>query len=381
MATVMDYVKNYGNISFKEKPFTDADNVALCCCFYMPFEEVVSASFDDEPVSFENACSKLFAHRGNKHKPVGLVLVKQISMLMMEMAKQKRFAEIKMLACQSEFATKPAVQFNAATFLLPDGKVLVVFRGTDDTLVGWQEDADIVAYGGTPSDALSIAYLSEVAKRYDGDIIVCGHSKGGYVAQYALMNSPKEVRDRVVALYNNDGPGLANYDYYSKEAYAEMLPKYKHIIPQSSFIGMMLAHDDDYMIVKSKRFIGAMQHDFLTWKFVGDQLDTAEEITNKSKLSDLVFNDVVGNASDEQRAALGKVLEIMVSGINQHGLLDVKANVFASIKGAKKAWKSIDKDTKTAFKSILKYARQSIKKSRKMIKNGEYQSVRQRLGL
>ncbi len=297
------------------------------------------------------------------------------------MEKQKRFSEMKMLVCQSAFATKPAVQFNAATFLLPDGKILVVFRGTDDTLVGWQEDADIVAYGGTPSDALSVAYLAEVAKRYDGDIIVCGHSKGGYVAQYALMNSPKEVRDRVVALYNNDGPGLANYDYYSQEAYAEMLPKYRHIIPQSSFIGMMLAHDDDYTIVKSKRFIGAMQHDFLTWKFVGDQLDTAEEITNKSKLSDLVFNDVVGNASDEQRAALGKVLEIMVGGINQHGLLDVKANVFASIKGAKQAWKSIDADTKTAFKSILKYAQQSIKKSRKMIKNGEYKSVRERLGL
>ncbi|MDE5604683.1 MAG: DUF2974 domain-containing protein [Eubacterium sp.] len=379
MATVMDYVKNYGNISFKEKPFMDADNVALCCCFYMPFEEVVSASFDDEPISFEDACNKLFAHRGNKHKPVGLVLVKQISMLMMEMAKQKRFAEMKILACQSKFETKPAVQFNAGTFLLPDGKILVVFRGTDDTLVGWQEDADIVAYGGTPSDALSIEYLAEVAKRYDGDIIVCGHSKGGYVAQYALMNSPKEVRDRVVALYNNDGPGLANYDYYSKEAYAEMLPKYKHIIPQSSFIGMMLAHDDDYMIVKSKRFIGAMQHDFLSWKFVGDQLDTAEEITNKSKLSDLVFNDVVGNVSDEQRAALGKVLEIMVNGINQHGLLDVKDHVFASIKGAKQAWKSIDADTKATFKGVLKYARRSIKKSWKTIKNGEYQPVKQRL--
>ena len=47
-----EYVKQFGNISFTERPFGDADNIALCEVFYMPLERVVSESFDDEPRAF-----------------------------------------------------------------------------------------------------------------------------------------------------------------------------------------------------------------------------------------------------------------------------------------------------------------------------------------
>ena len=59
MSSVRDYVKNYGNISFKDKPFCDEDNVALCMSFYMPLDKAVSPSFDEAPVPFEKACKDL----------------------------------------------------------------------------------------------------------------------------------------------------------------------------------------------------------------------------------------------------------------------------------------------------------------------------------
>ena len=99
MANVMDYIKEYGDRSFCDMPFGEADNVAMCGMYYMPFEKAVSDSFDDEPVNFQKACDDIFEMRGRKHEPVGLILLKNISEQMVEMSKYKRFQEMKVVAC------------------------------------------------------------------------------------------------------------------------------------------------------------------------------------------------------------------------------------------------------------------------------------------
>lgn len=379
MPNVQNYVENYGNISFNNKPFTDADNVAMCCSFYMPLDQAVSESFDDEPVPFRDACYKLFELRGNEHKAVGLVLVKQISVLLMTMANKKRYSQMKVVACTDNFDKQPAVQFNAGTFLLPNGEIVVIFRGTDDTLMGWKEDVDILVENDIPSHKLACDYLKTVAEKFDGKIIVCGHSKGGYVAQYAVLNSPKEVRDRIKVLYNNDGPGFSDYDYIESDVYKELLPRYRHLIPQSSFIGMMLSHDDDYTVVKSSRVTGALQHDLLTWQFSEEKLKTCEDISNSGKVSDLVFHDLVSNLSDEESNAFGEVIGKVFEGIDQKGLLDVKNHLGSSIKGAAAAWKSLDAQTKSTFKGIVKNGAKSVRSATTAVLKGEYKPVSERL--
>ena len=72
MANVMDYIKKYGDISFCDMPFGEADNVALCGMYYMPFDKVVSDRFEDEPVDYKTASDEIFELRGRKHTPVGL---------------------------------------------------------------------------------------------------------------------------------------------------------------------------------------------------------------------------------------------------------------------------------------------------------------------
>ena len=380
MANVFEYVKNYGPVSFKDKPFTDADNVAMCCSFYMPLDKVVSPSFDEEPKPFGIACRELFAYRGNKHKPVGLVLVKEISRLLMDMAARKRFSEVKVLACTDNFSKSPAVQFNAGTFLLPNGDIVVLFRGTDDTLVGWKEDVDMLASdSGIPSEKLSVDYLAEVAKRFDGDIIVCGHSKGGYVAQYAVLNSPKEVRDRIKYLYNNDGPGFKNYDYLGSDVYNELLPRYRHFIPQSSFIGMMLMHDDDYTVVKSNGLIGPLQHDLRTWQFKGDKLITCDDVSAVGKVTDLVFHDLIRSLSEEQIDAVETAVGEIFEATGQRGLLDVKENLVEAFKGGLLAARGLDDDTKSVLKETAKSAGKYIKEATQTVRSGEFKTVKERI--
>ena len=379
MPNLNGYIKKFGAIPFSEKPFTDADNVALCYIYYMPFEQVVSSSFDDEPVPYDVAAKALFKARGSKHKPVGLILMRNISVQMMAMSRQRRFAEMKMVACTNNFGKEPAVQFNAATFLLPSGEVVVVFRGTDDSLTGWKEDFDILLEDDIPSHDLATRYLEEVAKRYDGDIIVCGHSKGGYVAHYSAIHTTDEVRSRIKLIYNNDGPGLADYGYLYSDAYQQILPKYRHFIPQSSFIGMMLAHDDDYTVVKSVRQVGAMEHDLSTWQFRNGELKPAKGLTNKGKVTDLVFHDVVSNLDGKQSAAFAKALNSVIEGVEGEGLMDVAKNLPASIREGKAAYDALDEETKEALKEISQGVKKSVRSSVKTVISGNYTSVRERL--
>lgn len=353
MANVMDYIKKYGDISFCDMPFGEADNVALCGMYYMPFDKVVSDSFEDEPVDYKTASDEIFELRGRKHTPVGLVLLKNISEQMVLMSKYKRFQEMKVVAAVRVYEKAPAVQFEAATFLLPDGKIVVLFKGTDDTLTGWKEDFDILTKKGIPSNSLSIEYLEKAAKNFDGNIIVCGHSKGGFIAQYAALYSSKEVRDRIEVVYNDDGPGFWDYSYLESETYAEMLPKYRHFVPQSSFIGMMLAHDNDYEIIKSNQILGPLQHDLNSWQFSGKKLVRAEELTDMGKMNDGVLRDLVGGLDDESEKVLDAVLDKVLSGVNQTGLLDVKKNFVPALKGGVEAWRSLDRDTQKKFLKIF----------------------------
>lgn len=346
MATSIDFIKKNGDKTFDELPFCDVDNLALCEIFYMPFEKVINDNFNKDPISFSDACEKMFAYNGYKHIGPGLVLLKKISVKMMAMANCKRYKDLKVVACQSAFATEPALQFAAVTLILPDGTLVVVYRGTDDTLVGWKEDFDIYLRKGIPSQQLGVNYLNNIAKRYEGDIIVCGHSKGGHVALYSALHCNDEVRKRIKTVYNNDGPGFENFNFVRSKEYEEILPKYKHFIPSNSFIGMILAHDDDYVVVKSTRFIGFIQHDASTWKTKGTEFVTKKDRFALSKITDLSLMEMLLTVNDSESAAFDRMLTAIVEGTGQVNLTNFVKNLSSAISGAKKAYQGIDYETK-----------------------------------
>lgn len=247
----------------------------------------------------------------------------------------------------------------------------MLFKGTDDTLIGWKEDIDILTKKGIPSNMFATEYLEKVANKFSGNIIVCGHSKGGFIAQYATLFCKKEIRDRIIKVYNNDGPGFWDYSYLESDAYAEMLPKYRHFVPQSSFIGMMLAHDYDYTVVKSDQVLGPLQHDLYSWQFEGRRLKKVDDLTPIGKLNDGILRDLVENLTDEQEKALDEVFDVVISGINQEGLLDVKNNIIPSLKGGVEAWRSLDKDTQKKFLKIFSSAPSIVVKNTEKVRKEE----------
>lgn len=365
----MQYIKKFGNVSFTDMPFGDADNVALCEVFYMPLEKVVSDSFTAEPRQFDEVCEAMYSYNGNRHRAPGLVLKKSISVKMMEMAKQKRYSEMKIVACTETFKSSPAVQFGAATFLLPDGTIVVAFRGTDDSLIGWKEDFDLFLNGSIPSHSLAVEYLDNVAKHFDGDIIVIGHSKGGNVALYAGLFCSSETQARIKALYNNDGPGFVNSSPFRTEQYKRLLPKYNHFIPSSSFIGVLLAFDKDYSVVKSSRLLGPLQHDLATWQIVDGEVKMLPQVSKLAKINELCLSGIIYRINGDQGKNFSDIATAVIAGTGQENLLGVTKHIPSVVKGAVKAWKEIDEESKKELKETFAGSGEIIKDTVKLVVN------------
>ena len=334
--------------------FSAADNVALCAVFYMPFEEVVSADFSAKPMPFADASRLLFNKRGFEHKPLGLFITKENSVLMMEMRKKKRYAEMQVAACRSYLNASPSIQFAAMTFLLPDQKIVIVFRGTDDTMEGWAEDLDMIdSLDGIPSAKESLQYLKEAAERFEGDIILCGHSKGGHNAVFAALHADEPIQKRIVAVYNNDGPGFSDGSYLNSDAYKELLRKYHHFVPQSSFFGMMLHHDDDYQIVKSNKPLGALQHDLRTWQFEGNRLKLTKN-SFESRFNHAFFHELKEELTDAEIAAADDAARTLIEHAESTRLIHIKSDVAGFVKHTSDAVKSLDDHTKEEIKTVVK---------------------------
>ena len=52
--SILDYIKKYGDMSFKEKTFTEVDNVIFSCLAYINFDGIVSNNFNDK-ITLEEA--------------------------------------------------------------------------------------------------------------------------------------------------------------------------------------------------------------------------------------------------------------------------------------------------------------------------------------
>lgn len=367
MAGSLQYIKKFGGVSFTEMPFGDVDNVALCEIFYMPLEKVVSDSFTDEPRPFADACNAMFSYNGNRHRAPGVMLKKSISVKMMEMAKQKRYAEMKIVACTETFKTNPAVQFAAATFILPDGNLVVVFRGTDDSLIGWKEDCDIFIKRSIPSHALAVNYLENVAKHFDGDITILGHSKGGNVALFAGLNCSESTRARIKALYNNDGPGFFDYSLFRTRQYKELLSRYNHFIPSSSFVGVLMAFDKDYTVVKSKRILGPMQHDLATWQVADTDIKTLPHASKLAKINEICLSGILYRISREQGENFDKIASAVIEGTGQTNLTGFTKHLPSAVKGAMNTWKTLDEESREELKETFSGSKDIIKDSVKLV--------------
>jgi predicted alpha/beta hydrolase family esterase len=250
-----------------------------------------------------------------------------------------RFSGVRLGAVLEHVNRGEQTQFAAATFQLPDGRnrrnpsykgtLVISFRGTDDSLIGWKEDFNMAFQYPVPAQRAASAYLDTVARLWAGPIILVGHSKGGNLAIYAAMNAEPAVRRRIQHVYSLDGPGFPP-EIVTSQAYRSIEPKITKIVPDSSIVGMIFETPEPCRIIASDSD-GLMQHSAYTWQLEGDAFVTEPDLSSRSQLFNEELNHWVAALTPEQRERAVDALFTVLHANGAASIRDVMNSLPASI--------------------------------------------------
>lgn len=349
MGTIIDYLKEYGDYTLEEKPFSEVDSLVLCQFAYLKFDGLAPAIGDDKPpVSLHELkgqadYDRLYADERYREDNTALFHGLYYS---------KRFHDTKVCSYVNQIDLETETQFSAMTFRLPNGVCYVAYRGTDETIVGWKEDLNLAFSEPVEGQRLSVDYLNQAAEQIRGSFYVGGHSKGGNFATYACMNCNAEVRSRIMAIYDHDGPGFRP-EVKARGKYEEIAGRIHKTVPRSSLVGMLLYTDGAYRVVESKT-IGLAQHNPYTWLIKDDSFQIVSDVYAGRRFIDESLNQWILSLTQEQMHTFVDTFYQVVLASGTDNLIDFTANWFQSIQKIGAALKEIDPQTAKAIMQILK---------------------------
>lgn len=349
MGTILDYIREYGDYTFSEKPLNEVDSLVLCQFAYLKFDGIVPGAGehgDAVSMSFlENHQDKdrLFADERYRENNTALFR---------GMLDSARFSTLRMNYYVNMIETDKETQFSAVTFFLEDGTIYAAYRGTDETIVGWKEDFNLAFSKPVTGQLRSVEYLNEVASEFEKPFFMGGHSKGGNFATYAAMNCKEEIRNRIVKIYNHDGPGFRP-EVRKQGNYDEIAGKVVKIIPHSSLVGMLLeSHAAGYMVVESRSF-GLLQHDPYSWLVREDEFVRVKDIYKGRRFMDETLNEWILSLNEEQIHSFVDTLYEVVSASKAVTLIDFTADWKKSMMAVAAAFKGLDEETASMLKRII----------------------------
>ena len=295
MSTIFDYLDHVSYDSIYDRPFKELDVLALTELTYLPFDRIVpQGDTTNIEVRLSDATELV-------DQTTNFIVTDQHLQLVDEVASSKRFKNIKLLNYVNEYDPDVQKQFAAMTYRLTMDVYLVVFRGTDDTLIGWKEDFHMTYMDHVPSQRRAASYLQNVMKEFPkGRFLVAGHSKGGNLATYACSYLPDQLSEQVHAIYCYDAPGL-NKSIIKTEGYQRIAHLIHRFVPQGSIVGMMLEVPEPATIVKSRAFGGFAQHDAFTWMVEKDGFVTLDQTSPDSQQTDQTLKQWVRETSADER--------------------------------------------------------------------------------
>ena len=246
-----------------------------------------------------------------------------------------------------DFDKDQVKQFAALVFSLPDGTNYVSFRGTDETITGWKEDFLMSCQSETAGAKEAVDYFNKVAKALEGEFILGGHSKGGNFAMYAAAFCEAQHKERILKVYNNDGPGFRDEVIQSNE-FQEMLPKILTVAPQSSIIGQLLSNPAEQRVIRSTAK-GILQHDAMTWEAEKDRL-VPSELDELSHYAKTTLGSWLESMDDESRESLCTTAFSLIEATKSETFIEFSADL---VKNTEIIWKEMGKLPEDKKKEIM----------------------------
>lgn len=344
---ILDYCVWRGDIPFYHDQFNYVDNLCFAEITYCDFDGL----FDDKKtMTLKELADLYFSDEERVKKAKTKAFISLAPDLLKEMSHSNRFKNIKVRNYVSVLNYENTGQFAAMMFDLPFGITIVSFRGTDNSIVGWNEDMQL-SYKKVFSQYAACEYVNKYCWRMRKYILI-GHSKGGNLALYAASTCKKSIKKKIIQVISDDGPGLRE-DAHDDESLIEISEKYIKIVPQFDIVGQIYNRCENLLVVHSNEK-GLSQHDMLSWEVKANRLVEAKEIANESLLVKEVINRFMDSTTDEERRKFINELFASLQISNIQEITDLKLHDVKDMAKLLQNFSVVSKDSKDTVSTLLK---------------------------
>ena len=328
MSNINDYLAWRGDLPIDEKnKFNEIDSMILARFSYLIFNKIemdpqeTVASISNKMKDFEN---DEFRYDGDKE-------------MITKLGTSERFKHMIVTDFVETADIETEKQFGAITIHIFNDEMYISFIGTDSTINGWKEDFNMSFMDSVPCQVAGLEYLEKIAaKCKNKKIRIGGHSKGGNVAIYSAVMASSNVRDRVIKVYNYDGPGFSRKIINSVKN-KEIINKLETYIPQDSVIGRIMEHKEKCEIVESNAK-GILQHDIFSWQVLKDDLIKMESVTD---------------TNEQRKIFMDGIFELFyATEANTFG--DISNNLSSNMRTILKTYQNINEEDKKTIIEMLK---------------------------
>ena len=306
MASIVDYAR-IAHDPFSERPFCPVDALCLSWLAYLRFPVEFGVDNRAGARLVDLADPRLLTRMTTLAHNSGQTLA-----LFEAMAASPRFANVRACLYVSESDEDELLQFSAVTFVLPDGTgSCVCYRGTDDTLLGWQENFHLACAMPIAAQRRATGYLQQVVEELGGGFWVAGHSKGGALASYACATADDATRTQVRACLSFDGPGLCP-EIRSGANWHDDVP-FTKVVPRESVVGMLFERSQAHLTVVRCDEEGILQHAPFSWELDGCEFACEQGLSYDAWRFSQRVNDWLERMGSGERLAFADLLAWLVS--------------------------------------------------------------------
>lgn len=352
MSGIIEYLKDYDYKFFDTYPFNEVDGLCFANLTYAYFENVFTDNDQLNGLDLHTIAKRFLKNIGNRD----YVRAFNDYNFVKVMADCHRYKDAKCLYYESSFDVKEEKQF--AALCIDIGKYIVVsYRGTDGSVIGWKEDFNMSFENIVPSQKLALTYLNRVIKNFNKKIIVVGHSKGGNLAQYATLKLSLKNRKRIERIYSFDAPGFNEITYrYFEDSKLNI----SSFAPVSSVIGLLMENNHHNIYIDAKGFY-LFQHDPYLWYVDDNHFVRVSDNDSVSKFTAQAIDNLMGKVSFEERRHFIDTMFEIVNVSKAYWADDVIMGLIKNHHELFELLKVQDDRTKKIIDMVLRLSFESIK--------------------
>lgn len=360
MSHIVSYIKRLQEKTFFDVPFNEVDALVLSQFIYLKLDGVIpTISQKKESVYLYEIANNMDYEKvfiDERYRKNNLELFEA-------MVESKRFRRMKMNYFSDITSILAETQFSAMTVFLEGGPRVVIYRGTDETMVGWKEDFNMIFKEPVTGQSLSAMYLQQISEQFAGDFIVTGHSKGGNFAIYASMNVEDKIQDRIERVYSFDSPGFRP-EILGSVDFNKIKDRIIKFLPHSSIFGMLLQSKENYQVVECFS-IGLLQHNPYNWQVSENEFKKVDKLDRGSVFLNETYNEWLYGLSEEELHAYSEIWYKVMQDANITTMLQFTKEPGKALISLIDAIKETDDKTKEMAKTLahglIEVARENIR--------------------